>query len=145
MHARPLPPQVSSALRHMHERRMMHRDLKPSNIFITAGGDLKLGDLGLSRYFSSRTLQVRRQGRAQGGWRPWVLGLPRDGGRSGGRAQDERTRLASSLGVWACHGAAFLCDLQPAAKRLRQWEGEGCRKRRGWAAGGPAALGHHWH
>lgn len=62
----PLPPQVSSALRHMHERRMMHRDLKPSNIFITAGGDLKLGDLGLSRYFSSRTLQVRRQGRRQG-------------------------------------------------------------------------------
>ncbi|KAG2445744.1 hypothetical protein HXX76_000350 [Chlamydomonas incerta] len=50
--------QVCNALRHMHERRMMHRDLKPSNIFVTASGDLKLGDLGLSRYFSSRTLQA---------------------------------------------------------------------------------------
>jgi serine/threonine protein kinase len=37
---------------------MMHRDLKPSNIFMTAAGGLKLGDLGLSRYFSSRTLQA---------------------------------------------------------------------------------------
>ncbi|KAG2485833.1 hypothetical protein HYH03_015416 [Edaphochlamys debaryana] len=51
--------QVCNALRHMHERRMMHRDLKPSNIFVTCTGDLKLGDLGLSRYFSSRTLQAQ--------------------------------------------------------------------------------------
>ncbi|EFJ50934.1 NimA-related protein kinase 7 [Volvox carteri f. nagariensis] len=51
--------QVCGALKHMHDRRMMHRDLKPSNIFVTASGDLKLGDLGLSRYFSSRTLQAQ--------------------------------------------------------------------------------------
>ncbi|GFR52998.1 hypothetical protein Agub_g15690, partial [Astrephomene gubernaculifera] len=51
--------QVCNALKHMHDRRMMHRDLKPSNIFVTASGDLKLGDLGLSRYFSSRTLQAQ--------------------------------------------------------------------------------------
>ncbi|PNH07020.1 Serine/threonine-protein kinase Nek7 [Tetrabaena socialis] len=50
--------QVCNALKHMHDRRMMHRDLKPSNIFVTGSGDLKLGDLGLSRYFSSRTLQA---------------------------------------------------------------------------------------
>ena len=31
---------------------------KPSNIFVALDGCLKLGDLGLSRYFSSRTLQV---------------------------------------------------------------------------------------
>ncbi|GIL47477.1 hypothetical protein Vafri_4297, partial [Volvox africanus] len=51
--------QVCGALKHMHDRRMMHRDLKPSNIFVTASGDLKLGDLGLSRYFSSRTFQAQ--------------------------------------------------------------------------------------
>ncbi|GAX78152.1 hypothetical protein CEUSTIGMA_g5594.t1 [Chlamydomonas eustigma] len=50
--------QICHAVQHMHERRMMHRDLKPSNIFIASDGCLKLGDLGLSRYFSSRTLQA---------------------------------------------------------------------------------------
>jgi NIMA (never in mitosis gene a)-related kinase 7 len=54
--------QVCGALKHMHERRMMHRDLKPGNIFVTADGTLKLGDLGLTRYFSSRTLQAMTTG-----------------------------------------------------------------------------------
>jgi NIMA (never in mitosis gene a)-related kinase len=33
----------------MHEKRIMHRDLKPANIFIDSYGNLKVGDLGLSR------------------------------------------------------------------------------------------------
>eukprot|EP00873_Tetraselmis_striata_P039572 jgi/Tetstr1/459836/TSEL_005185.t1 len=48
--------QICDALKHMHARRMMHRDLKPSNILVTAAGELKIGDLGLSRYFSSKTM-----------------------------------------------------------------------------------------
>ncbi len=45
--------QISSALKHMHEKRIMHRDLKPANIFIASDNSLKIGDLGLGRSFSS--------------------------------------------------------------------------------------------
>ena len=45
--------QVSSALKHMHEKRIMHRDLKPANIFISQDSTLKIGDLGLGRIFGS--------------------------------------------------------------------------------------------
>lgn len=80
--ARARLPQVCSAVKHMHERRMMHRDLKPSNIFITVDGRLKLGDLGLSRYFSSKTLQAVS-----------VVGTPY-------YMSPEVRELASGAGVW---------------------------------------------
>lgn len=50
--------QISSALKHMHEKKIMHRDLKPANIFISNDMTLKIGDLGLGRVFGSETLEA---------------------------------------------------------------------------------------
>ncbi|CAG9459958.1 unnamed protein product [Pedinophyceae sp. YPF-701] len=51
--------QVANAVACMHRHRVMHRDIKPGNIFITGSGSVKIGDLGLSRYLSSQTVQVQ--------------------------------------------------------------------------------------
>jgi serine/threonine-protein kinase len=40
--------EVASARNHVHSCGIVHRDVKPENLWITAGGDLKLGDFGLS-------------------------------------------------------------------------------------------------
>lgn len=50
--------QICDALYYMHRSRMMHRDIKPANMFVCNDGVVKLGDLGLGRYFSSGTYRA---------------------------------------------------------------------------------------
>lgn len=50
--------QIASALKHMHDKRIMHRDLKPANIFLSLDDELKVGDFGLGRVFSEETVEA---------------------------------------------------------------------------------------
>ncbi|KAJ1491905.1 kinase-like domain-containing protein [Baffinella frigidus] len=46
--------QLSLALKHVHDRKILHRDLKAQNIFLSNGGSIiKLGDFGIARVLTS--------------------------------------------------------------------------------------------
>jgi NIMA (never in mitosis gene a)-related kinase len=49
--------ELTSAVQHVHSRRILHRDIKTANIFLTDDVDphVKLGDFGVSRAFSTET------------------------------------------------------------------------------------------
>ena len=51
--------QMGEALEHVHARRVLHRDLKSGNVFLTHEGDVKLGDFGVARAFSTQSNLAR--------------------------------------------------------------------------------------
>lgn len=48
--------QITDALEHAHERRIIHRDIKPHNIMITADGQVKVTDFGIARATTTNTM-----------------------------------------------------------------------------------------
>lgn len=45
--------QLCLALKYVHDHKVLHRDLKSQNVFLTAKGEVKLGDFGISRVLQS--------------------------------------------------------------------------------------------
>ena len=44
--------QIWLGIKHIHDRKVLHRDIKAQNIFLTKGGMVKIGDLGIARVLS---------------------------------------------------------------------------------------------
>ncbi|KAL0235455.1 hypothetical protein GEMRC1_002037 [Eukaryota sp. GEM-RC1] len=51
--------QLVSALKYLHDNRVIHRDLKPQNILICSNGCIKLCDFGFARALSKSTIVAR--------------------------------------------------------------------------------------
>lgn len=41
--------QISLAIKHIHDRKILHRDLKTQNVFLNGRNEVKIGDFGIAR------------------------------------------------------------------------------------------------
>ncbi len=53
---------ICKALEYCRKMNVIHRDIKPENIFISSGGDYKLGDFGIARTVEKTTSGLSRKG-----------------------------------------------------------------------------------
>ncbi|CAF1122215.1 unnamed protein product [Rotaria sordida] len=53
--------QITLALKHVHDRKVLHRDIKSQNVFLTRDGSAKLGDFGISKVLNATCDFARTQ------------------------------------------------------------------------------------
>ncbi|CAF0961113.1 unnamed protein product [Adineta steineri] len=53
--------QITLALKHVHDRKVLHRDIKSQNVFLTSDGSAKLGDFGISKVLNNTCELARTQ------------------------------------------------------------------------------------
>ncbi|CAF0887007.1 unnamed protein product [Rotaria sordida] len=53
--------QITLALKHVHDRKVLHRDIKSQNVFLTSDGSAKLGDFGISKVLNTTCELARTQ------------------------------------------------------------------------------------
>jgi NIMA (never in mitosis gene a)-related kinase 1/4/5 len=51
--------QISLAIKHVHDRKVLHRDIKAQNVFLMKSGMIKLGDFGISKVLSNTVEKAR--------------------------------------------------------------------------------------
>lgn len=68
--------QLTSAVMHMHQKKILHRDLSSDNIFHRANGDVLVGDLGLSKKVGSEKNASARLASLQSAKAHTMLGTP---------------------------------------------------------------------